>query len=141
LSSIVPLEPDFLDFIERDLVGAPIVESGRPGGLVISHLLGDLELSPVLQIRSDPCGPECVTADLGLDAGACCPPTNQCGREKVWTSAEADRFRLKGGNPRGSPQQSSSVRCGRGLATRRSKKWRIVHTAVNGVTSALLPRR
>ena len=48
---------------------APVIESGRPGRLVIGHLLRDLELAPILQIRSDPGCPEAVTADLGLDAG------------------------------------------------------------------------
>src|SRR5262245_42517133 len=38
---------DALDFVETDLVVAPVVEAGGPGALVVGHLLGDFEFAAV----------------------------------------------------------------------------------------------
>ena len=40
------------------------------------HLLGDLELTAVLQIGCDPGGAEAVGADLGSQSCSSCPPLN-----------------------------------------------------------------
>ena len=42
-----------LDLIECHRIITAIVEARRPRGLVASHLLGDFELTAVLQVRSD----------------------------------------------------------------------------------------
>ena len=42
-----------LDFIERDLVIAAVVEACGPGALVVGHLLRDFELAAVAQVIRD----------------------------------------------------------------------------------------
>jgi hypothetical protein len=54
-----------LHFIECDLVAAAIIKSRRPGRLMASHLLGNLQLAAVLQIGGDSGGTEAMSADLG----------------------------------------------------------------------------
>ncbi len=57
------------DFIETDLVVAPVVEAGGAGALVVRHLLRHFELAAVAQIFRDAGRAEAVAADLRLDAG------------------------------------------------------------------------
>jgi hypothetical protein len=56
-----------LDLIERDGVIAPVVEPRSARRLVDGHLLGDLQLAAVLQVRGNARGAEAVGADFGPD--------------------------------------------------------------------------
>ena len=49
----VSLDRDLLNFIERDFVGAAVVEFGRPRRFIVSDLLGHFQLAAVLEIRRD----------------------------------------------------------------------------------------
>ncbi len=54
-----------LDLIERDLIGAPIIEARRAGTFMVGHLLGDFQLAPVAEIFRNPRRAEGMIADLG----------------------------------------------------------------------------
>ena len=65
-----------LDFIERDLVAAAIIKSCSPSRFMAGHVLGDLQLTAVLQVRGDPGSAEAVGADLGAQPCSSRPPLN-----------------------------------------------------------------
>jgi hypothetical protein len=60
-----------LDFIESELIVAPVVEAGGAGALMVRHLLRDFELAAVPQILRDAGRAEGVATDLCPDAGDC----------------------------------------------------------------------
>ena len=63
-------DKDALDLVERDLVGAAVVEAGGAGAFVVGHLLGDFEFAAIAEVFGDAGDAEVVAADLGFDAGA-----------------------------------------------------------------------
>lgn len=70
------LQHDLLNFIERDLVIAPVVELRGASALVRGHLLRVLEQSAVGEIDGDPGCPERVAAEFGFDAGVAGAPVD-----------------------------------------------------------------
>lgn len=62
------LDPDPLDFIQRDVVGATIIELCRPRARVVCHAGCAFKGATVLEIGGDSGGAEAVVADHGGDA-------------------------------------------------------------------------
>ncbi len=62
--SRVVLNRDPLDLVEGDLVLGPVIELGRPRGLMGGNGLGVLDRAAVLEIGGDPGGPEGVAVGL-----------------------------------------------------------------------------
>ena len=58
-----------VDLFQRDLTLAAVIQPRRPGGLMVGHLLCNLQLPAVAQVFRDTGGPEAVTADAGTDTG------------------------------------------------------------------------
>ena len=65
-------DDDPFDFVQVDLVGAPVVEAGGPGRLVVGHLLSDLQLAAVAKVLGDAGSAEAAAAD------ACANPYRAC---------------------------------------------------------------
>ena len=57
-----------LDLIERDLIGAPIIQAGRAGTLVIGHLLRNFQFPPVAEIFRNSGRTKGMIADLSPNA-------------------------------------------------------------------------
>ena len=60
--------PDLLHFTQRNFVLCPVVEFGRSGRLMSSHLLGVLQPAVVFQVNGDACCSPGVTSDGGEKA-------------------------------------------------------------------------
>jgi hypothetical protein len=63
-----PSNEDALDFIEADLIIAPVIELGGAGRGVVGDHRRLLERATILQVGRDAGGPEGVIADPGADA-------------------------------------------------------------------------
>ena len=76
------------------MVVAAIIQPGRPGALVIGHLLGDFELAAVAQIFRDASRAEGVATDLRLDAGVGRAPTDHAVHVGLAHRAASEDTRL-----------------------------------------------
>lgn len=65
---------DALDFVQVNLVGAPVVELRGAGRGVVGDGGGAFERTAVLEVGGDAGGPEGVVADLRGDVGRLGPP-------------------------------------------------------------------
>ena len=63
------LEHHTFHFVESDLVAPAIIKPGGPCGFMTGHVLDDLQLAAVLQIRCNPGCAEVMDADLCARVG------------------------------------------------------------------------
>lgn len=61
------LEPDPLDFFERDVVRRPVVEFCGPGRFVCRDVSGRLKGTAVFQVNRNSCGAEAVVANAAFE--------------------------------------------------------------------------
>jgi hypothetical protein len=67
------LNPYSLDFVEADIIAAPVVKAGRSRAFVPRHVLRGFELAAVFQVGGEAGGAESVVADFGFDRSRITP--------------------------------------------------------------------
>jgi len=73
-SRMTGLDHNPLDLVQPDFVRGPVVELGRPRGLVARDELRVLDRAAVLEVGSNPGRPEGVATDPMGEPGSSCSP-------------------------------------------------------------------